>query len=126
MTEQAEILLSQLWAIATAKPTDLMQIENGTLRYKDTDCLTEDQQAAIASIEKSTSGLKIKLYDKLKALELLGKCLGLFERQEDAQGSNLLATILAATGEEVNTYDLPEIQQTADDRYDLVEQGEPE
>ena len=46
-----------------------------------------------------------------KALELLGKYLGLFEGnpQEEAQ-NNLLEAILAATREEVDTHDLPELQ----------------
>ena len=127
MKETKETLLGQLWAIATASPTDLMKIEDGVLQYKDTKALTKNQKAAIASIEKTAAGLKIKFYDKLKALELLGKCLGLFEsRHEETPASNLLETILAATGEEVNILDLPEIQQAADDRHDLVEQRESE
>jgi hypothetical protein len=35
--------------------------------------------------------------------------------------NNLLEAILAATQEDVDTDDIPEIQQAADDRYDLVE-----
>lgn len=127
MQENKETLLSQLWAIATASPADLMKIENGVLQYKDTAELTKKQRAAIASMEKSANGPKIKLYDKLKALELLGKCMGLFDsRPEQQMETNLLETILAATGEEVNTHDLPEVQQTADDRHDMVESKKSE
>ena len=120
-----EALLEQLWAIVTTTPADMMEIKDGVLQYKDTKDLTQNQKSAIASVEKSTTGLKIKLYDKLKALELLGKCLGLFDsRQEQTRENNLLETLLAVTEQEVPTYDLPELQQTTADRHDLVEQAE--
>ena len=68
-------------------------------------------------------------YDKLKALELLGKYLGLFEARgnltEDRQ-TNLLQAILEATAKEVDVRDLPELQQAAAAGHDLVEQTEAE
>ena len=75
-------------------------------------------------MERTSSGVKLKLYDKMKALELLGKYYGLFDgksEEEKGKENNLLEAILAATREDVSTVDLPEVQQTADDRDDLVE-----
>ena len=34
--------------------------------------------AAVASIKAGTKGIEVKLYDKLRALELLGKIYGVF------------------------------------------------
>ena len=93
--------------------------------------LKPDQQmqpeagAAIASVERTAGGLKVKFYDKLKALELLGKYMGMFDGTADHSGqehNNLLEAILAATREEVGTDGIPELQQTADAGDDLVEQ----
>ena len=57
-----------------------------------------EQACAIASVEKGSGGLKVKFYDKLKALELLGKAVGLFEGGAQAPEDNgLLEAILTAT-----------------------------
>jgi len=40
--------------------------------------LTDDQRAAISQIKQGANGIEIKMYDKLKALELLGRHIGMF------------------------------------------------
>lgn len=116
-------ILSQLRAIAMATVTDVLCIRDGELEICSTDQLSSDTCAAIAAIEKSGSTLKIKFYDKLKALELLGKCLGLFDRAsgETDSGNDLIRTILDSTKEVIPTDDLPEIQQATAAGDDLVE-----
>ena len=126
MTElNGNAILQELTAIAMARATDFMSVREGTLDIRSTDELTPRQAAAIASIERSTGGLKLKFYDKLKALELLGKYLGLFESRaawSDGQENNLLQAIIEATQKEVDVCDLPELQQAAAAGDDLVEQ----
>lgn len=122
--ELTEKIRRELTAIAFANTEDYCSVEEGQLLFRDWQALSKEQLAAVASVEKSSTGLKLKLYDKMKALELLGKMLGLFEgglpRTEE---NNLLEAILSASREEVDTCDLPEIQQAADPGHDLVEQA---
>ena len=120
-----EKILEELAAIAFAKVPDYMVLEGSQLHLRED--LKPRQRAAIASVENSTSGVKVKFYDKMKALELLGKHFGLFEAkgmQEDRE-NNLLEAILQATEQEVDTLDVSELQQAAAAGNDLVESPGP-
>ena len=116
-------VVEELAAIGFARATNFLWVSDGELTIRATDTLSKADQAAIASVEKTANGIRLKFYDKMKALELLGKYLGIFEGkpEEEQVKNNLLEAILRATGEEVTLDDLPELQQAADDRHDLVE-----
>ena len=116
-------VVEELAAIGFARATNFLRVSEGELTVCDTDTLSKADRAAIASIERSSNGIKLKFYDKMKALELLGKYMGMFEGKDDGEENrnNLLEAILAATQEEVETDDIPEIQQAADAGHDLVE-----
>ena len=116
-------VVEELAAIGFARATNFLRVSEGELIVCDTDTLSKADRAAIASIERSSNGIKLKFYDKMKALELLGKYMGMFDGKDDAEENrnNLLEAILAATQEEVETDDIPEIQQAADAGHDLVE-----
>ena len=70
-----EELLWQLRAIATTNANCLVQVVDGQLVVGDTGQLSPEQLAAICSVEKSAGSLKVKFYDKLKALEFLNGAL---------------------------------------------------
>jgi len=116
-------IIDELAAIALTRATDVVRVTDEGLSLKRTKkgggCY-----AAIAAVESTSSGLKVKLYDKLKALELLGEYYGLFGKADGKKESdnNLLEAILSSTKEAINVSDLQELQQTADAGDDLVEQ----
>ena len=116
-------VVDELAAIGFARATNFLCVSDGELTIRSTDSLSRQDQAAIASIEKTSSGIRLRFYDKMKALELLGKYMGMFDGNSAAEDkhNNLLEAILAATQEGVETDDIPEIQQAADTGYDLVE-----
>ena len=120
----ADRVAQELAAIGFARATDCLSIEDNALVLKSSGELTPEVGAAISSIERSSGGVKVKFYDKLKALELLGRHLGMFDGLQDRgerEQNNLLEAILAATDKEVVTDDIPELQQAADPGDDLVE-----
>lgn len=79
-------VLRELAAIAFAKGTDYASIVSGVVLPCDTDELTDGQKAVIVSIESTKDGVEIKLANKLKALELLGRHLGLFSASQAREG----------------------------------------
>lgn len=75
-------VVQELAAIAFARATDYVTIQvNGPaaiVAVKSTEDLSEEQVRAIAGIKEGANGVEIKLNDKEKALELLGRHLGMW------------------------------------------------
>lgn len=78
----AKMILRELAAIATADIIDYAQVVDdgggGKVALAVTDTIPAEKRRAIAGIKATQAGIEIKLNDKLKALELLGRHLGLF------------------------------------------------
>lgn len=78
-----DMVVKELAAIAFSRATDYAAVKGGTVCIKDTDTLTEDQIRAIAGIKEGANGIEVKLNDKEKALELLGRHLGMWNDKLD-------------------------------------------
>ena len=85
-------VIEELAAIAFAKATDFVQISHGNVILTDTSKLSENQIKAIAGIKEGKNGIELKLNDKEKALELLGRilaCLRISWKLQDWKQSRL-------------------------------------
>ena len=95
-----EKILEELSKIAFANAADFVEVslsEDGEMQIKakKTKGLSRNKSAAIAYAKEGAKGVEIKLYDKMKALEMIGKYLGMFEN-EDSQNDGKLTEILKA------------------------------
>ena len=79
-------VLEELAAIAFARATDYAEVKDDQVIIKDTSGLSENQIKAIAGIMQSKFGIELKLNDKEKALELLGRHLGMFKDRVEVSG----------------------------------------
>lgn len=80
----ADRVLAELAAIAFSDRTDIAKIEDGgVVTFTPTDQLDKDAKKTISGIENGKYGTKVTTYDKVKALELIGKHLGMFTSGAD-------------------------------------------
>lgn len=80
----ADRVLEELAAIAFSDRTELAQVgKHGEVNFTPTEQLPDEIKKVIAGIENGKYGTKVTSYDKVKALELLGKHLGLFTSGAD-------------------------------------------
>lgn len=107
-------VVRELAKVAFANGTTYARVvgRGSRVELTDTDRLTEDQRAAISCVKEGKYGIEVGTYDKVRALELLGKHLGLFDNSKAgkpiSKENNLLEAIMG-TGE-VDTDDLPEVE----------------
>ncbi len=78
-----DMVVRELAAIAFSKATDYAAVKNGTVVIKNTAELSDEQISAIAGIKEGANGIEVKLNDKEKALELLGRHLGMWNDKLD-------------------------------------------
>lgn len=107
-------ILKELKAIAFTDRTKISSVKNQKLLeddgreyyepivvFEDTANLDEETKKVIAGYKKTQSGFAIETYDKIKALELLGKYLGMFTETvkiENPEATKLLSSISRQLG----------------------------
>lgn len=80
-------VLKELAKIGFVDITDFVTISGGTVQVRATDDIEKNKLGAIAGIKEGANGIEIKLNDKEKALELIGRHLGMFTDKVEVSGS---------------------------------------
>lgn len=76
-------VLTELAKIGFADVTDFLSIEHDEVKIKSTTEIPTHKLGAIAAVKEGTKGIEIKLNDKGKALELIGRHLGMWTDRID-------------------------------------------
>lgn len=87
--DYAHVVEKKLQVEAGGTLVDVLDKDGNPVMYRTvepvlTEELTEEQKRALAVIKKGRYGLEVKSCDKVKALELLGKHLGIFTDKIEA------------------------------------------
>lgn len=107
-----ESVLKELAAIGFTNATDFITVSGRAVLIRDTDTVAPEKLSALASVKDGVNGIEIKMHDKVRALELLGKHLGLFDGQtaaDDTKENNLFEAINSASAEELDLSEVHEI-----------------
>lgn len=82
-------VVQELYKIAHADRGGIAKVVGGgrAVELTDTDELDAEQRAALVGVEETKFGIKVTTCDKLKALELLGRHLGMFTDKQEISGS---------------------------------------
>lgn len=102
-----DFVLRELFAIANANGVDFVHVveepiivngsyvmnpDTGELKKHEvvkitpTDKLPKEKQKAISNIKETRNGIEVNTHDKVRALELLGKHLGMFKEKVEVSG----------------------------------------
>lgn len=79
-------VLQELAKIGFSDVTDFVTIEDQMVKVKSTAEMPADKMGAIAGIKEGANGIEIKLNDKGKALELIGRHLGMWKDKAEITG----------------------------------------
>lgn len=95
----ADFVLTEIMKVASADASDFVTVgKRNRVQIIPTEEISKDKLAALSGVKRGKNGeLEVKLYDKLRALEMLGKHLGLFDKsQKDEADQAALEEFLKA------------------------------
>lgn len=106
-----EQVVQELASLGFANLTDFIELnESREIQLKSLEDIPTDKLKALSSLEVSKNGLKVKLYDKIRALETLGRYTGLLDTKPElsVHVNNIFEALNAMPDEDFT--DIPEVQ----------------
>ena len=79
--QMCQRVVEELKSIAFADIGDFVQVKDNKLRFVMPEGETAEKRRAIASIKEGTRGVEVRQYDKNRALYMLSRIYGLYERR---------------------------------------------
>ena len=76
-------VLRELASIAFVDVTEFVSVKDGKICIADTDGLPPEKRHIISGIKEGRNGIEVSFYDRLKALELLCRHLGILDQKKD-------------------------------------------
>ena len=94
IAEYAEVsavrVLEEYRRIAFADMRDIVQVRGNNVYITDTDALTPEQASLLAEVHQTKDGIRIKMHDKLRALDSIAKHLGMFVDKREVEHSGAI------------------------------------
>lgn len=79
-------VLKEIANLAFTDRTGIVNLKNNSLIIKNFDELNEEQKACISGVKETKYGIEVTFYNKEKALEMLGRHLGMFTEKLEVKG----------------------------------------
>lgn len=79
-------VLKEIANLAFTDRTGIVNLKNNNLIIKNFDELTPEQKACISGVKETKHGIEVTFYNKEKALEMLGRHLGIFIEKLEVKG----------------------------------------
>lgn len=95
-----DMVVAELAKIAFGDPRAVATWDGKGVKPKASSELTDDEAAIISEISETMTGIKVKTNDKTKALELLGRHLGMFKDKLEVSGAVPVKSLDAFYGDD--------------------------
>lgn len=125
---KASDVIDELRRIAFSDITQVMSFTASKAKVKSSRKLSEDAKKIVASVSQTRAGLTVKLHDKVKALELLGRYLNIFTDRVEVEGRGLglilnMNAPVAESREDIKCVEVDKVSQDSDPDSDSADDG---